>query len=272
MGRANAKTPAIFVVDAITGLGTMPLDIDGWGLDIVIGGSQKAFMVPPGLAFLSISPKAWARTETAKLPRYYFDLRRERKTAAKGESAWTPATSLMLGLAEALKYIKTLGMDKLVANAQQLAKATRLACTALGLELFAADQPSSAVTAVKAPPGLDSGVIVKQFRQRFGSIIANGQGEMKGRIFRIAHLGYFDIADLFAVIAELELILDANGVPVKLGTGVAVFPQVYPRQTARGAQPRPAGAPPGKSPAGAGDLYPGRPPRAGVFPPPLFSL
>src|SRR5258708_34517473 len=232
MGQAVKQTDAIFVVDAITGLGTMPLDIDGWGLDIVIGGSQKAFMVPPGLAFLSISPKAWARTETAKLPRYYFDLRRERKTAAKGESAWTPATSLMLGLAEALKYIKTLGMDKLVANAQQLAKATRLACTALGLELFAADQPSSAVTAVKAPPGLDSGVIVKQFRQRFGSIIANGQGEMKGRIFRIAHLGYFDIADLFAVIAELELILDANGVPVKLGTGVAVVQQFYAQQTA----------------------------------------
>src|SRR5579863_8093719 len=182
------KTDAIFVVDAITGIGTMPLDIDGWGLDILIGGSQKAFMVPPGLAFLSISPKAWARTETARLPHYYFDLRRERKTAAKGESAWTPATSLMLGLAEALKYIKTLGMDKLIENAQQLARATRLACTALGLELFAPDQPSSAVTAVKAPAGLDSGVIVKQFRQRFGSIIANGQGEMKGRIFRIAHL------------------------------------------------------------------------------------
>src|ERR1700687_5707983 len=110
MGEAIKGTEAIFVVDAITGLGTMPLDIDRWGLDIVIGGSQKAFMVPPGLAFLSIRPKAWARTETAKLPHYYFDLRRERKTAAKGESAWTPATSLMLGLAEALKYIKALGM------------------------------------------------------------------------------------------------------------------------------------------------------------------
>ena len=232
MGETVKRTDTLFVVDAITGLGTMPLDIDGWGLDIVIGGSQKAFMVPPGLAFLSMSPKAWARTETAKLPHYYFDLRRERKTAAKGESAWTPATSLMLGFAEALKYIKSLGMDKLIANAQHLAQATRLACTALGLELFAPDHPSGAVTAVKAPAGLDSGVIVKQFRQRFGSIIANGQGEMKGRIFRIAHLGYFDIADLFAVIAELELILEANGVPVKLGTGVAAVQRFYAQETA----------------------------------------
>jgi aspartate aminotransferase-like enzyme len=237
MGEAVKRTDAIFIVDAITGLGTMPLDIDGWGLDIVIGGSQKAFMVPPGMAFLSISPKAWPRTETAKLPHYYFDLRREKKTAAKGESAWTPATALMLAFAEALKYIKALGMDKLVENAQGLAKATRLACGALGLELFAADHPGSAVTAVKAPSGLDSGVIVKEFRQRFGSIIANGQGEMKGRIFRIAHLGYFDIVDLFAVIAELEVILDAHGVPVKLGAGVAAVQEFYAKQSARAPQP-----------------------------------
>ena len=137
MGEAVKKTPAIFVVDAITGLGTMPLDIDGWGLDIVIGGSQKAFMIPPGLAFLAISLKAWTTMETAKLPRYYFNLKREKKNAAIGESSWTPATSLILGLAEALKYIKTLGMDKLVDNAQQLARATRAACQALGLDLFA---------------------------------------------------------------------------------------------------------------------------------------
>src|SRR5258706_274889 len=155
MGEAIAATSTIFVLDAITGLGTMPLEIDRWGLDIVIGGSQKAFMVPPGLAFLSVSPKAWAMMETAKLPRYYFNLKKERKNAVTGESSWTPATALMLGLGEALKYIKTLGMDKLVENAQQLAKATRLACTTLGLELFAADQPSSAVTAVEGAAGGD---------------------------------------------------------------------------------------------------------------------
>jgi aspartate aminotransferase-like enzyme len=227
MGQAVKKTQAIFIVDAITGLGTMPLEIDNWGLDIVIGGSQKAFMIPPGLAFLSISPKAWAMMESAKLPRYYFNLKKEKKSAAGGESAWTPATAMMLGFAEALKYIKTLGMDKLVENARLLARATREACGALGLELFAPDSPASSVTAVKAPAGLDSGVIVKEFRSRFGSIIANGQGTMKGQIFRIAHLGYFDFVDLFGVIAELELILHANGVPVQLGAGVAAVQRVY---------------------------------------------
>jgi len=227
MGEAVKKTQAIFVVDAITGLGTMPLNIDGWGLDIVIGGSQKAFMVPPGIAFLSISPKAWAMTETSKLPKFYFNLKKEKKNAVNGESSWTPATSLMLGMAEALKYIKTLGMDKLVDNAQQLARATRAAAKALGLELFSPESPSASVTAIKAPAGMDSGVIVKEFKNRFGSIIANGQGTMKGQIFRIAHLGYFDFADLFAMVAELELILHANGAPVKLGAGVAAVQQVY---------------------------------------------
>jgi aspartate aminotransferase-like enzyme len=227
MGEAVKKTGAIFVVDAITGLGTMPLDIHGWGLDIVIGGSQKAFMIPPGLAFLSISPKAWALAETSKLPRYYFDLKKERKSAASGESSWTPNTSLLLALAESLKYIKSLGMDKLVDNAQMLAEATRAAVTALGLELFAPHSPAASATAVKSPKGLDSGVIVKEFRKRFGSVIANGQGSMKGQIFRIAHLGYFDFPDLFGVIAELEIILAAQGQPVKFGTGVAAAQHVY---------------------------------------------
>ncbi|HEY6346814.1 MAG TPA: alanine--glyoxylate aminotransferase family protein [Bryobacteraceae bacterium] len=227
MAEAVKKTSAIFVVDAITGLGTMPIDIDGWGIDICIGGSQKAFMIPPGLAFLSISPKAWTTMDSAKLPRYYFNLKKERKSAATGESAWTPNTAHMLGFAEALKYIKGLGMAKLVENAQQLALATRRACEALGLELFAPESPAASVTAVRAPRGMDSGVIVKEFRNRFGSIIANGQGSMKGQIFRIAHLGYFDFPDLFGVIAELELILHANGVPVQLGSGVAAVEQVY---------------------------------------------
>ena len=227
MAEAIKRTGAIFVVDAITGLGTMPLDIDGWGLDVVIGGSQKAFMIPPGLAFLSISPKAWAFAETARLPRYYFNLKREKKSAAGGESSWTPNTSLLLALAEALKYVKSIGMDKLIENAQMLAQATRAAVTALGLELFAPHSPGASVTSVKAPQGLDSGVIVKEFRNRFGSIISNGQGSMKGQIFRIAHLGYFDFPDLFAVIAELEIILAAQGLPVKFGSGVAAVQNTY---------------------------------------------
>ncbi len=227
MGQAIAKTDAIFVVDAITGLGTMPIDIEGWGLDVVVGGSQKAFMIPPGIAFLSISPKAWRFAETANLPHYYFDLKKEKKNADKGESSYTPNTSLVIALNVALKYIKSVGMDKLVENAQLLAKATRTAAVELGLELFAPGSPTSSVTAVKAPAGLDSGVIVKEFKSRFGAIIANGQGSMKGKIFRIAHLGYFDFADLFGVVAELEIILAANGHPVRFGTGVAAVQRVY---------------------------------------------
>ena len=227
MGRAVAKTGAIFVVDAITGLGTMPLDIDGWGLDILIGGSQKAFMIPPGLSFLSISPKAWKFAETATLPHYYFNLKKEKKSGDAGESSWTPATALVLALAEALRYIKQVGMARLIENAQLLAHATRTAVVRMGLELFAAASPGSSVTSVKAPPGMDSGVIVKEFRNRFGAIIANGQGSMKGQIFRVAHLGYFDFADLFAVIAGLEIILNANGYPVKYGTGVAAVEEIY---------------------------------------------
>ncbi|HEY2014968.1 MAG TPA: alanine--glyoxylate aminotransferase family protein [Bryobacteraceae bacterium] len=227
MAAAIAKTDAIFAVDAITGLGTMPLDIDGWGLDVVIGGSQKAFMIPPGLAFLSVSPKAWKLASTSTLPHYYFNLKKEKKSGDAGESSWTPSTALILALAEALRYVKQVGMAHLVENAQLLAQATRAAVTKLGLELFSAGSPGSSVTAVKAPAGMDSGVIVKEFKTRFGSIIANGQGSMKGQIFRIAHLGYFDFSDLFAMVAGLEVILNANGYPVKYGTGVAAVQEVY---------------------------------------------
>jgi aspartate aminotransferase-like enzyme len=227
MGALIKKTEAIFLVDAITGLGTMPLDIDGWGLDIVVGGSQKAFMIPPGMAFVSVSPKAWNFAETSRLPKLYFNLKKERKSAASGESSWTPATSLFLALAESLKYIKSVGMDKLIENAQLLARATRAAAVGLGLELFAPGSPSGAVTAIRAPKGMDSSVIVKEFRNRFGAIIANGQGTMKGQIFRIAHLGYFDFPDLFSVVAELEIILAAQGLPVQFGKGVAAVQNVY---------------------------------------------
>jgi aspartate aminotransferase-like enzyme len=227
MARAVGQTGAILVVDAITGLGTMPLDIDGWGLDVVIGGSQKAFMIPPGLAFMSVSPKAWKFADSATLPHYYFNLKKEKKSGDAGESSWTPSTALILALAEALKYVKQIGMAKLVENAQLLARGTREAAQQLGLRLFAAGSPGSSVTAIRAPEGMDSGVIVKEFRNRFGAIIANGQGSMKGQIFRIAHLGYFDFSDLFAVIAGLEIILHAQGYPVQFGTGVRAVQNVY---------------------------------------------
>ncbi len=226
MGEFVRGTSAIFIVDAITAMGTMPLDIEGWGLDIVVGGSQKAFMIPPGLAFLAVSPKAWKFTETATLPHFYFDLKKEKKNGDAGESSWTPATSLILALDEALKYIRGIGMPKLIENAQLLAQATRAAADALGLEVFAA-QPGSSVTALRSPAGMDSSIIVKEFKSRFGAIIANGQGSMKGQIFRMAHLGYFDFTDLFAMVAALEIILHANGYPLKFGSGVAAVQEVY---------------------------------------------
>ena len=219
-------TDAIFVVDAITGLGTMPLDIDGWGLDVVIGGSQKAFMIPPGLAFISVSAKAWAHADVATLPHYYFNLKKEKKMADGGESSWTPATSMILALGESLKYIKKIGMANMIENAQVLARATREATKEIGLEVFA-KRPGSSVTAVKSPAGLDSKVIVKGFKDKFGAVIANGQGSMQGQIFRMAHLGYFDFADMFGIIAGLELILRANGHNVELGKGVAAVQRVY---------------------------------------------
>ena len=216
------------MVDAITGLGTMPLDIDGWGLDVVIGGSQKAFMIPPGLAFMSVSPKAWKLAETSTLPHFYFNLKKEKKSGDAGESSWTPATALILALGEALAVRQA---DRHGETHRERADAgarhARRRRANSGSSCSPPHRPAPRSPPIKAPAGLDSGVIVKEFRNRFGSIIANGQGTMKGQIFRIAHLGYFDFADLFAMIAGLEIILNANGHPVKYGTGVAAAQEVY---------------------------------------------
>ncbi len=228
MGRIVAATDAIFVVDAITGLGSSVLEIDEWGLDVVIGGSQKALMIPPGLAYCSVGEKAARRAATASNPRFYFDLRKHIEAGPQGDSPWTPASSLILGLAEVLRYVRRVGRERLIENAQLLARATRAAARALDLELFVRDaRPAGAVTAIAAPGGLDSGEIVRRFKERFESVIANGQGSMKGRIFRFAHLGYFDFHDLFATIAELELILHMLDIEVEFGSGVRAAQSVY---------------------------------------------
>jgi aspartate aminotransferase-like enzyme len=220
---------ALFVVDAITGLGTTTMDVDGWGLDVVIGGSQKAVMVPPGLAYLSVSERAWKRAESAKGQRYYFDLARERKAAAKGESAFTPATALVSGLAAALEFIRAagngdlqIGRAALIANAETAATMTRAAAEALGLKLFAKQSPAAALTAILPPEGVDSTVMVKAFRDEFGAVVANGQGEMKGQMFRIAHLGYYDYMDTVAIIGALEHVLAKVLTPrhIEFGKGV----------------------------------------------------
>ncbi len=226
---------ALLVVDAITGLGTTHFDVDGWGIDIIIGGSQKALMIPPGLAYCAVSERAWQRMETTKSPRYYFDLRKERKAAAKGESAFTPATSLFAALGAAFDYVRQMGngdladgREALIANAKLAASMTRAGAQALGLKLFSASSPSAALTAIAAPSGVDSGIIVKEFRETFNAVVANGQGEMKGKLFRIAHLGYYDYLDTIGILAALEHVLGrVTDKPVEFGTAVRAAQEVY---------------------------------------------
>jgi aspartate aminotransferase-like enzyme len=234
-GLVRAQAPqALLVVDAITGLGTTRLDVDAWGIDVIIGGSQKALMIPPGLAYLAVSERAWQRAESTRSPRYYFDLRRERKAAAKGESAYTPATALIAALGAALEYLRqggegslAVGRDRLIAGAELCAQMTRSAVAALGLRLFAPTAPASALTAVVPQAGLDSGKIVAGLRENFGAVVANGQGEMKGKLFRVAHIGYYDYLDTIGVIGALEQVLAAAGAPVELGAGLRAAQEVY---------------------------------------------
>ncbi len=224
----QSRHEALLVVDAITGLGTTRFDVDGWGIDVIIGGSQKAVMVPPGLAYCAVSQRAWERMETSRQPRYYFDLRKERKSGAKGESAYTPSIALIAALGAALDYIResgggdlAAGRDALIANAELAAAMTRASATALGLELFAASSPAAALTAILPPAGVNSGVFVKQFRDRFGAVITDGQGDMKGKLFRIAHLGYFDYLDTIGILGALEQIT-ASVLPGKIEWGASL--------------------------------------------------
>jgi aspartate aminotransferase-like enzyme len=243
----DEHSEALLVVDAITGLGTTHLDMDSWGVDVLIGGSQKAVMIPPGLSYLAVSERAWERMEATYNPRYYFDLRKERKNAKNGESAYTPAVALIAGLGAALDWIAAqagtaekpegdlaAGRTKLVDNAELIAAMTRAAVQALGLTLFS-QSPGAAATAVNAPEGVDSGVFCKALKERFGAVITNGQGEMKGQIFRIAHLGFFDYMDTIALIGALEQVM-VKSVPqlgVQFGTGLVAAQKVYAEAAAK---------------------------------------
>jgi aspartate aminotransferase-like enzyme len=231
------ETDALLVVDAITGLGTTHFDVDGWGIDVIIGGSQKAVMIPPGLAYCAVSQRAWKRMETSKNPRYYFDLRKERKSASAGESAYTPAVALIAALGAALDYIAAgaggdiaAGRDALIHNAEVVSEMTRAAIQAFGLKLFAPTAPAAAVTAVLAPEGTDSGKVVKGFKEQFGGVIANGQGEMKGQLFRIAHLGFFDYLDTIAMVGGLEHVLGPILGRDLLGVGLKAAQAVYAKR------------------------------------------
>jgi aspartate aminotransferase-like enzyme len=226
----------LLVVDAITGLGTTHLDVDAWGVDVIIGGSQKALMIPPGLAYCAVSERAWRRMDSTTSPRFYFDLRKERKAAAKGESAYTPATSLFAALGAALEFIRGMGngdvatgRELLVDNAELCAAMTRAAAQALGLKLYSAS-PAAALTAICSPDGIDSGTIIKDFRESFDAVVANGQGEMKGQLFRIAHIGYYDYLDTIGILGALEHVLArATGRAVEYGSAVRAAQEVYAR-------------------------------------------
>jgi aspartate aminotransferase-like enzyme len=203
---------------------------------MIIGGSQKALMMHPGLGYCAVSERAWKCMEQTTSPRYYFDLRKERKSAAKGETAYTPATSLFAALGAALEFVRGMGAgdlakgrEELVNNAERCAEMTRAGAKALRLKLYSS-APAAALTAICAPDGIDSGKIVKEFRASFDAVVANGQGEMKGQLFRIAHIGYYDYLDTIGILGALEHVLaKVTGQSVEYGAAVRAAQEVYAR-------------------------------------------
>ena len=212
----------LLIVDAISALVAHDLRTDEWEIDIMVGGSQKGLMLPPGLAFVSVSEKAWKKAETSKLPRFYFNFKKERENLAKNQTNFTSPVTLIIGLNESLKMLQKEGLVNVFKRHERLAHATRKAVQALGLELYSKHSPSNAVTAIMTPPGIDGQAVYKNLREKYGITAAGGQDRARGKIFRIAHLGYVDRFDVITAIAGIEMVLKGMGHPVKLGTGVAV--------------------------------------------------
>jgi aspartate aminotransferase-like enzyme len=221
-----SRDRVINVVDAVSALGAFDLPMDTAGFDVMVTGSQKALMLPPGQAYICLSDKAWARVEGSDLPKFYADLKREKKAQAGGETAYTPAVTLTIGLVEALRMLKEEGLQNVFDRHTQLARATRASVEALGCELFAPDAPSPTVTSVWGPKladgsRLDTGKLVKQLRDKYGISITGGQDAVKGKIFRVAHLGYFGPFDILTSVTATEMALSDLGVPITRGTGTA---------------------------------------------------
>jgi aspartate aminotransferase-like enzyme len=212
----------LFIVDAISALVAHDLRTDAWGIDIMVGGSQKGVMLPPGIAFVSVSEKAWAKAETSKLPKFYFNFKKERENLAKNQTNFTSPVTLIIGLNESLKMLQAEGLKNVFKRHEKLANVMRKSVQAIGLELYSKESPSNSVTAVMTPPGIDGQVVYKNLRQKYGITAAGGQDRAKGKIFRIAHLGYSDTFDVIIAIAGIEMVLKRMGYQVKLGTGVAV--------------------------------------------------
>lgn len=216
----------VFVVDAISGLGACDTQVDNWGVDVCVAGSQKALMLPPGLAFASVSEKAWQFIEASKLPKFYFDFKKTRKELEKGgDTPYTPAISLIFALDASLKLLAEEGIEGVLNRHEILAQATRAGIQAIGLELLS-KYPANAVTAVKIPPGIDGAKVTDTLYSKYGVKVAGGQAHLKGKIFRIAHLGYMGVFDVITAISATELTLKDLGYPVEFGKGVKAAEEI----------------------------------------------
>lgn len=226
IGKILKDTDAVLVVDAISGLGAIPLATDKWFCDVVVSGSQKGLMLPPGLSFISVSPKAWKLVKTSKSTKYYFDLRLAKKALEQTDTPFTPAISLVVALNEALKMIKQDGLNNIFSRHKKMAEATRSAVKALGLELFAPTASSDVVTAIRTPKGIDGEKLVRTMRDTYGVTIAGGQAELKGKVFRIAHIGYIEESDIIVAISCLEKVLYKMGYKFPLGAGIKAAEEI----------------------------------------------
>lgn len=226
VARITRARDVLLIVDGITAVGVIDVPMDQWGIDVLITGSQKALMLPPGLAVIALSARAWQRTAAAKTPRFYFDLAKERDALAKDTTAWTPAISLILGLRESLAMMRDEGWDAVFARHDRLARATRAAAAALGLGLVAPTAPSPGLTGIFVPESVPGGKLVAYLRDKMGVTFAGGQDQLKGKIVRIAHMGHMGAFDTITAIAAFEMALKKFGHDVELGRGVAAAQSV----------------------------------------------
>jgi aspartate aminotransferase-like enzyme len=231
IGRIVAATPAVFAVDGISGVGAMECRTDAWGIDLLCVGSQKALMIPPGLAFITVSPKAWAQIDTFDPPAFYFSLESARKKAKDNDTPYTPAHTLISGLRESLNRIRAEGIENVWRRHRVMSEACQAGIQALGLELFSA-RPAEGLTAFRVPEGLTDSAIMKKLAERFGITTIGGQDKLKGRIVRIGHMGYMDELDVVAGLAALEMVLNELGVEVEPGAAVTAAQQVLLGQRA----------------------------------------
>jgi len=224
---ATRHSQAILIVDAVSSLGIADLQMDAWGVDVVVSGSQKGLMLPPGLSLCAVSQKAWGHVRTSRLPKYYFDFTAEAKSVEKGEAHFTPAVSIMVGLREVLRMLEAEGLANTFRRHDRLARATRAGVEALGLEIFAKATPSPALTPVVAPAGIDSEKILATYSTSHNITIAGGQGEMKGKVFRLGHMGYVAEFDVISALAALEQVLQELGHAVDFGASVSAAQKIF---------------------------------------------